>query len=207
MRMVIKFVLYALVVILLVSWLTTVIRSCGEEKPAADPVENPLNEAISDEAAAEDELVNDILESVESTETETSGESGGNSPQITSIDYSKSLDKDEEAMLDQLAKEKQQEAPKEKTPAAPAPKPSTSTSSSGNYFVITGSFGEEGNAKKQQQKLKSLGYSSAEVVQFDGSKLFTVISGRYASNAAASKVVDELKSRHKVDCYVKKKEL
>lgn len=207
MRMVIKFVLYALVVLLLVSWLTTVIRSCGDDKAAADPVENPLDGAISDEAAVEDELVNDILESVETEEQGEPAASTGSSPQITSIDYSKSLDEDEEAMLDQLAKEKKQEAPKEKTPVASTPKPAASTSSSGSYFVITGSFGEEGNAKKQQQKLKSLGYSSAEVVQFDGSKLFTVISGRYASNGEASKVVDQLKSKHKIDCYVKKKEL
>lgn len=209
MRMVIKFVLYALVVVLLVSWMTTVIRSCGDDT-ADSSMEQSASDSLSDLVSDEDAIVSDLLESAAAEES-AGDDPVSNTPQITSIDYSKRLDKDEEAMLEELAREKEKTTPAPKSEPAPVKtesKPATPASSgSGNYFVITGSFGEKANAEKQRQKLSSLGYKSAEVVQFDGSKLFTVISGRYGTGSAADKIVSELKSKHKIDCYVKKREL
>lgn len=205
MRMVIKFILYALVVILLVSWVSTVIKSCGQED-GAEMSENYMDERVAG-ATEDDAIIEELLESEE--EEAAAAENDDNTPPITSIDYSKKPDKDEEAMLQKVAKEKEkveEQAPKKEAPKTTAPA-KKSSSGTGNYFVITGSFGEAANAKKQQQKLRSLGYSGAEVVQFDGSKLHSVIAGRYTTNSEASRIADQLKSKHKVDCFVKKREL
>ena len=134
MRMVIKFILYALIVILLVSWVSTVIKSCGEEDGGAAMMEN-YSENGEPVNAEEDAIIEDLIEAEE--HEATTAENGDNSPAITTIDYSKKLDKDEEAMLEKVAKEKasmEEPAPKQEEPKNTKPK-KTSASSGGNYFV------------------------------------------------------------------------
>jgi cell division protein FtsN len=216
MKMVVKFLLYALVIVLLVSWMTTVIRSCGEEDlQQTTQIGDPGMDGTQTEF--DDELADEMIASG-NNEQANPGKDGDVSPQITSIDYSKTLDKDEEAILEKLAREKEIEDRAKATEASetkPASKPAkntqstqtkTPTSASGKYFVITGSFGVKDNADTQRDKLKKLGFSTAEVVQFDGSTYFSVISGRYATSADAEKAAAQLKNSHKIDCYVKKRE-
>lgn len=223
MRIVIKFVLYALVVLLLVSWITTVMKSCGKEGAEAS------NAALYDsynapQSEAEEALVNELLESAKANSE--SSEAPAGTPQISSIDYSKRLDPDEEAMLEKVTEKKSADkgagtqgasakTDVDKPKSTPVKTTSGNTSrtsakagspSGGNYYVIAGAFGQESNAEAQQKRLKSLGYSHAEVVKFDGASVYSVISGRYAGLESANAVAAELKSRHKVDCYVKKRE-
>ncbi|WP_235299355.1 SPOR domain-containing protein [Portibacter marinus] len=78
---------------------------------------------------------------------------------------------------------------------------STTSNSGGNYFVVAGSYLIQDNASKMVDKLKNLGYGSAEVVKFDDSKYHTITAGRYNSYDEASRIASTLKQKG-IDCYV-----
>lgn len=84
--------------------------------------------------------------------------------------------------------------------------PSNSTTNTNSqYLVIGGSFSSEVNAQKKVKALAAIGFT-AEVAVFNNSKYHSVIIGRYETKAEAESVASSLKSNHKVDCYVKKRQ-
>ncbi|MEO1258381.1 MAG: SPOR domain-containing protein [Bacteroidota bacterium] len=79
-----------------------------------------------------------------------------------------------------------------------------STSTGGKYMVIAGTFDQRANAKKQVDKLKKLGYSSASMEIFDRGKYAVVLVDRFNNMASAERLVKDLKAED-VQSYVKVK--
>ncbi|GEM_PF-1724600 len=90
--------------------------------------------------------------------------------------------------------------PKKVQASAPARAKSSSTSG-GGYLVVAGSYLIKDNAQKMIDKLKNLGYSGAEMVNFDEGKYHSITAGRYTSYDAASDVAAAIKNKG-IDCYV-----
>lgn len=94
------------------------------------------------------------------------------------------------------------------TPKAPATN-NTSTrtySNSGAFMVLAGSFSVRANADNQVSKLKRLGYSNARVEPFDRGAYAVVLVDRFDRESEARALVKELKSDHRIESYVKRKE-
>jgi len=79
-----------------------------------------------------------------------------------------------------------------------------SSGASGQYMLISGNYLVESNAAEMVKKLRTLGYTDAEMVIFDRSQYHTVIASRFSSYATALQSADMLKQKG-VDCYVKRK--
>jgi len=90
------------------------------------------------------------------------------------------------------------------TSTAPARTSNTAAYSGGSYLLISGNYLVKGNADEMVKKLKSLGYSAAEIVVFDRSQYHTVIASRFSSYETALQSASMLKQKG-VDCYVKKR--
>ncbi|MEZ4920300.1 MAG: OmpA family protein [Saprospiraceae bacterium] len=82
-------------------------------------------------------------------------------------------------------------------------RPAVSSSGSMEYFVIAGSFLRELNAQNQLRNIQELGYTDAEIVQFEGAEFFSVCVAKKASRADAAAFKKELKSTHGVDSFVR----
>ena len=93
-----------------------------------------------------------------------------------------------------------EEKVKEYKPAAPS-KPKVSSSSSGGFLLVAGNYSIHENAASMRSKLKRMGYSASEIVNFDNSSFSTVLAGRYSNYEAAARASNELKGRG-IDCYV-----
>ncbi len=65
------------------------------------------------------------------------------------------------------------------------------TNSSGKYLVIVGSFGSTRNAEKKIKKLEEAGFTG-EIIKLKGSKLKTVIAGRFSTEAEAEDFAKEV---------------
>lgn len=64
------------------------------------------------------------------------------------------------------------------------------------YRVVCGSYSKRENAVEQQNKLKSVGYSSfLDAFVKDGTTFFRVIAGSYKDRANADRIMNELKSK------------
>ncbi len=79
----------------------------------------------------------------------------------------------------------------------------SSGSSSGKFLVVTGSFRMKENAEAMAKKLRSSGYSNAEVVIFDYSEFYSVVAGRSDSQSSAASLKDDLVSDG-IESYVHK---
>lgn len=76
----------------------------------------------------------------------------------------------------------------------------------GAYLVVAGSFKRKANAQKVVKKLKTLGYSNAEVGFFNNRTIASPLAGRYATLAAAKAAALSLRQKHGIDAIVKKKQ-
>jgi hypothetical protein len=96
------------------------------------------------------------------------------------------------------------------TPAPSRPRETASTSSSaaaaGEYSVIAGTFRMKQNAESMVSKLRKLGYSSAEVSFTNRGAYAVAVVDRFDDPQAAKRLVEELKSKHKIDAIAKKRE-
>lgn len=82
--------------------------------------------------------------------------------------------------------------------------PAASSSSSGpTFFVISGSYLMEENAKSEVSRLKSMGYP-AEVLEFAKSEYFTVCVKRFDGRSAAESFKNEILSDKGIKSYVLK---
>ena len=72
----------------------------------------------------------------------------------------------------------------------------------GPYMVMAGSYLLKENAEKMRSKLKSMGFSQAEIVVFPASEYHSVVAVRYSSESKAQAAASELK-RKGIDSFVK----
>ena len=78
------------------------------------------------------------------------------------------------------------------------------TTDSPSYHVIAGSFKYADNAEKEVKRLKALGFSDAQVVQFASTKYSSVSIGLFDNEKDAEALVKKLKAK-KVRAYVHKR--
>lgn len=78
----------------------------------------------------------------------------------------------------------------------------TAGSNTSPYLVIAGTYTSEGNAQLEVNRLKKLGYNDAEVVQFIGSRYYTVCVDRLDLLSAARQLSKKVKADNTEDVYV-----
>jgi len=96
--------------------------------------------------------------------------------------------------------------PKSPTKATPAPvKPAvrSTEATAGMHLVIAGNFLEKANAEERVRQLKKLGYTQAEVVNFELSEYHTACAGRYSDLNEARRISRKIKEMHGIDTYVR----
>lgn len=169
--------LYGLLVILVFFGISASIQACGGKKKAAEDVEEDLSsraEALAD-TYSEDEIFEDEDES-EASYTSDEDDSNNNNSSYTSDDDNN-------------------------TSYTSPPVSSSRARSGAPHLVVAGNYLLEDNADKMIRDLNRKGFTSAEKVVFDLSQYYTVIAGRYANRAEASRRAGELK-RSGIDTYV-----
>ncbi len=80
-----------------------------------------------------------------------------------------------------------------------------SSSNNGKYFVVTGSFLLEANAKEMVKQLKKAGYPNAEVAVFDLSQYYTVFARRYNTLNSANDLAETISGKLGIETYVHEK--
>lgn len=98
-----------------------------------------------------------------------------------------------------------EEVEEEETEETSSPKTNQSTGNEPRYMIVAGSFTSKPNAEEQMKVLEKEGYSP-ELVNFNGSKMFTVVAARYNNKGSANAAAKQLKGK-KVECYVHTKRL
>ena len=79
-----------------------------------------------------------------------------------------------------------------------------SPSKGAQFLVVAGSYSKTPNANAMAQRLKSIGYDKAEVVEFDYSKYFSVLAGRFVNESEARSIASELQAEG-IEAYVHRK--
>lgn len=95
--------------------------------------------------------------------------------------------------------------PEVKKTVNPTPPPPTKVADkdAGTHLVIAGNFTARANADERVKELKKLGYSKAEVVNFELSEYHTACAGRYSDLNEARRVAKKIKDMHGIDTYVR----
>jgi outer membrane biosynthesis protein TonB len=88
-------------------------------------------------------------------------------------------------------------------PPTSTPPETKATSNGGTHLVIAGNFIARANAEERVKELKKLGYSKAEVVNFELSEYHTACAGRYSDLNEARRVAKKIKDMHAIDTYVR----
>lgn len=201
MNGIIKYLLYLLIALLLISWIITVGKSCNKPKNEVGQTDiYEITESQSsegEETVSFDEEMENILNEEEAAAEDIVGDQ---EKELESIVAEEDLDYSSYDPKKDVVEEKKEVAPAQRP--APAPQKKPVASSSGRYMVVAGSYIHPDNAKKQKNKLSNMGYP-AEVVVFDLSQYHTVLAGRYSDYASAQRAADRLDAKG-LDCYVKK---
>jgi len=194
MARLIRVVLYAIVVLVLYFWVTSLLKSYQD---------NNQNQSPS-------QIVQDSLNTIPDTTDVQNGEEIITDGDIVNSDRMyENLDK----AIDQLAGETDT-----KTTKSPEPQQKNvvstdngkkenvvKTGTTGPFMVIAGSFIKEENAKIQLKKLKTFGYHSAEIKIFVASEYHSVIVSRHGSESEAELVVQDLRNKG-IESFVKQKQ-
>lgn len=202
MNNLIKYLLYLLVALLLISWLITVGKSCGKPDVQAENTAPTPYEIQQEQTALENEEDSiDFSEELESILDEEE-ELQSIVEDEDDLDYSSYDPKKDEKVAEKPAPKKEEVVAKPKPKPKATSKPAPKATSSGRYMVIVGSYIHPDNADNQKRKMEKLGYSG-EVVVFDLSEYYTVLAGRYSDFSSAQRIVNQLSGKG-VDAYVKK---
>lgn len=194
MARLIRVVLYAIVVLVLYFWVTSLLKTYQDDNQTQRPpqiVEDSLN-TIPDTIVAQD-----------GEEIITDGDI------VNSDRMYENLDK----AIDQLAGETEKKTSKPSgsqqnkviSPDNTKKENVVKTGNVGPYMVIAGSFIKEENAKIQLKKLKTFGYHSAEIKIFVASEYHSVIVSRHGSESEAELVVQDLRNKG-IESFVKQKQ-
>lgn len=73
----------------------------------------------------------------------------------------------------------------------------------GNFLVIAGTFGEQANAKKRLQKINSLGFENASIIQLYDNKYHAVCVKEFEKENLAEQLVQQLKKKEGIKAYVR----
>lgn len=204
MNRVLKIVIYAVVLFLVYLWISSVAKSCNNRKGAAS---NDYSEEANPEITTDDEIYDEYFESEDRTIDD------GLEPIKVDESATAFEEEDNEASSPSSNTTSQEDFSFEQEPktntsqrAQPSSPTRTSTSSnsgnnSGSFMVIAGSYLIKDNANKMVDRLKGLGYASAEIVNFDLSQYHSISAGRYSSYDKAAQVAREIKNKG-IDCYV-----
>lgn len=76
----------------------------------------------------------------------------------------------------------------------------------GDFMVLAGSFSKRENADNHVSDLKKKGYNNSRVEIFDKGAFAVVLVDRFSSESDARTLVKELKDKHKIESYVKRKD-
>jgi hypothetical protein len=195
MNKLLRVALYALGIIVLYIWFSTVFKSCGTQETELAEALPTTEQVVNAEEYFEDEFEGGQTINLSEKDEFNAG------LETPTTDFTE-IETVEEATSTQY------EEPKS-TYQAPLPtttntntRSTSSSYSSGKHMVIAGNFLAEANADKMVRKLKNMGYNSAEKVVFDFSEYFSVIAYRNDNYAAAADVSSDLK-RSGVDNYLK----
>lgn len=118
-------------------------------------------------------------------------------------------DEPEEQPVAPSPKDEPKTAPVQSTPPvneAPKTPPAVTNAtehSGGMHLVIAGNFLTRSNAEERVKQLKKLGYTHAEVVNFELSEYHTACAGRYSDLNEARRVARKIKELHGIDTYVR----
>ena len=213
---IILFVFIGLSILTLIGYGVFSSRKLDEHKEKN--VQSNINKYIYDETRdtldpeAEDDL-DDEEAIVEDDDFEVYEEDGGWEEEETSENKSSKPigDGELEELYDNKPKPKPTETkivtkPKidtkpEKTITPDNPMPSTS----GNFLVVVGSFKSKRNAGKKMKQLEKAGIKG-EIRQFNNSKIYSVVAGRFTTEADAEILIEELKKEHGLKAFAKEME-
>lgn len=91
----------------------------------------------------------------------------------------------------------------EKVKPEPTPRSQSAETSHSEHLVIAGNFLDRANAQKRVDELKSFGYATAEIVNFELSEYHTACAGRFADLTEARRIAKKIEDRHNIDTYVR----
>ena len=94
-------------------------------------------------------------------------------------------------------------APEEEEKVAEPTPPPKASASRGAHMVIAGNFLERANASKHLDAIKGLGFTNAEILEFEISEYYTVCAGRYNDLSEARSAVRRIKELPGMDAYVR----
>lgn len=205
MGRVLKILLYLVLLFVLYIWLSTVFKSCNSGDSLSGTLTETVDatgDAIGDITDAGDELLDEVDDFYDDEDDDVVDDEEYIDEE--EVDY-EALDAEEDYQDEDIYEEEDYAAPAQaEKPKTVTPKPSRSTST-GNYFVITGSYLVESNARVMRDKLAKMGYNS-EVVIFDGSQYHAAIAGRFASHEDAREVSRKLTGKG-IDNFIQKQKL
>ena len=195
-----RYLIIALFIVLIGSWLFTVPRACNV--PTTPTIETPhgdpgLNDAGQTDANNDSDL-EDLYEPDESDVKTGNADKTGQLP--TNAEAADDLQMDDAG--DQ-SPNTTPAPPKTTTTTTKQPASSNNGSTFGKYLVVTGSYLSEANAKIWEKKLEAMGYKSAEVIVFDLSQYYSVTAGRYNSLSEGRQIAKKLSTKG-MEAYVHK---
>jgi hypothetical protein len=181
----VTYFILALVIILGLTYMATQAESCAKKSPTTIHV-NDISVDNED-----DKPVEDIEEDYDEPADEYNDATGSiTSDEDADDDEVIPLEGDEEEIIgkdDDL----------EVVPSSPG--------NLGDYLVIAGAFKSEANAQAEVDRLKSVGYPNAEIVEFDFSDYYSVCVAKYNTSEDANAVANSMKSKSGKKAYVHKK--
>ena len=129
------------------------------------------------------------------------------SPAATSLEQQPSgtvpdEDKETVKMEEETDSAVEEDEPESSQPEVPE-KSEKPVATGGSHLVIVGNFLERANAEKHLATVKSLGYPSSEILQFEISQYYTVCAGRYNDPTEARRIAKKIKEQHGIDAYMR----
>ncbi|HLF63340.1 MAG TPA: SPOR domain-containing protein [Saprospiraceae bacterium] len=176
-------------------WINHLMGSSKREETQNESTTNVIPEGQSQEQGEEyiipdDDMPAEEVQSTEGTQAQTENEQESNQPPATIQQEPKSNPVVVPA------------DPSEKKTTTP-PTVTTTDSSGGTHLVIAGNFLTRANAEERVKELKKLGYSKAEVVNFELSEYHTACAGRYTDLNEARRIAKKIKDMNGIDTYVR----
>jgi len=209
MKSLIKFLVVATVLIFAGLWVMTIAKSCNESGSSAiSNVTDKAGDLVADGADAVKDGAGAIKDGVDDLLDDEDDEFDAADFDEDGDEILDDEDEDEDDGADFYDEEDEEDEEEEDMDENTTNNIGSSSagSDSGNYLVVSGSFLGEANAKKEVRRLKALGYSNAEVVEFDFSQYHSVCVKRTNSLSEARGVKNQLIDEHGVsDAYVHKK--
>ena len=184
MNRIIKIIIYAIVLFLLYLWITSVAKSCNNPSTTTAEVQEEVGE---DYVSSDEEIYDEYFEEEDAIESEKE----------TAVNEEINVDVEESDYEEDFSFESEEEEDEIVTTAPVR----NSGSTGGRYLVVAGSYLIKDNAEKMVSRLKKLGYSNAEVVNFDLSQYHTISAGKYNSYDEAADATAAIKAKG-IDCYV-----